>query len=137
MDIQKKIKYHQDVYAKLLDIYIRKNADYGDSFVKVRKKFAIAILVRLNDKMNRLESLFESKEQLVIDESIDDTFCDIANYCIMELMQRRIDAEFITENLKESTETLSSPIQNYIDFTKQNECDFYKNVAECYNREFS
>lgn len=122
MNIQEKIKYHQDVYAKLLDIYIRKNTDYGDSFVKVRMKFANAILIRLNDKMNRLESLFESKEQLVIDESIDDTFIDIANYCIMELMQRRIDAEFITENLKSINDLpypdFESPIKTYLDTNK-------------------
>ena len=71
------------------DTYKAKNADYGDSFAQVREKYPNAILIRLNDKMNRLESLMNGAEQHVQDESIDDTLLDLANYCIMELVERK------------------------------------------------
>ena len=69
--------------------YKAKNADYGDSFAKVRAKFPNAILIRLNDKLERLERLYAGAVQQVKDESIDDTLLDLANYCIMELVERK------------------------------------------------
>ena len=65
------------------------NADYGDSFAQVREKYPNAILIRLNDKLNRLETLMNGAEQHVNDESIEDTLLDLANYCIMELVERK------------------------------------------------
>lgn len=74
---------------KLFETYKAKNADYGDSFAQVRQKYPNAILIRLNDKLNRLETLMNGAEQHVNDESIEDTLLDLANYCIMELVERR------------------------------------------------
>lgn len=48
-----------------------------------------AILIRLNDKLNRLETLMNGAEQHVSDESVEDTLLDLANYCIMELVERK------------------------------------------------
>jgi hypothetical protein len=42
------------------------------------------------DKYSRLKTLLDGKEQLVMDESIDDTLMDLANYCIMELVERKM-----------------------------------------------
>ena len=72
-------------------IYTKKNSDYGDSFAKLRKEIPYAILVRIYDKYSRLKNLLEGKEQLVSDESIEDTLIDLANYCIMEIVERSID----------------------------------------------
>ena len=41
-----KIEIHKTLCDQLNDIYSRKNADYGDSFMKVRKEVPNAILVR-------------------------------------------------------------------------------------------
>jgi hypothetical protein len=78
---------------KLNDIYEAKNSDYGDSFTAVRNKYPNAILIRLNDKLSRLEQLMSGKEQQVNDESIDDTLMDLANYAIMELVERSMENE--------------------------------------------
>lgn len=89
----KHIELYEKGYGKLDDLhetYKAKNADYGDSFALVRKKYPNAILIRLNDKLNRLETLMNGGKQHV-DESIDDTLLDLANYCIMELVERRSD----------------------------------------------
>lgn len=77
----------KNITDKLHNIYVKKNHDYGDSFSQSLNKFGlIASVVRLGDKMNRLESLVKKDEQLVEDESIVDTFLDMANYCIMTAM---------------------------------------------------
>ena len=74
------------ITTKMLETYIKKNHDYGDSFDKSLNEFGlVASVVRLNDKMNRLKTLCK-KESEVKDESINDTLLDTANYCIMTLM---------------------------------------------------
>lgn len=80
---------HWTICRDLHDTYKAKNADYGDSFAQVREKYPNAILIRLNDKLNRLETLMNRAEQQVNDESVEDTLLDLANYCIMELVERR------------------------------------------------
>ena len=71
---------------KMSETYERKNHDYGDSFNKSLDKFGlIASVVRMNDKMERIESL-TNKEALVKDESIKDTLLDLANYAIMTIV---------------------------------------------------
>jgi hypothetical protein len=74
----------------LNDIYTKKNHDYGDSFAKLRTELPNSILVRIYDKYSRLKTLLEGSEQKVKDESIEDTLMDLANYCIMELVERKI-----------------------------------------------
>lgn len=70
----------------MFEIYKKKNHDYGNSFDQSLDKFGlIASVVRLGDKMNRIESLV-NKEAQVKDESIRDTILDMANYCIMTAM---------------------------------------------------
>lgn len=80
---------HWTICQKLFETYKAKNADYGDSFAQVRQKYPNAILIRLNDKLNRLETLMNGAEQHVNDESVEDTLLDLANYCIMELVERK------------------------------------------------
>lgn len=85
-----KIEIHKSLCDQLNDIYSRKNADYGDSFAKVRNEVPNAILVRLMDKMERIKTLLLNGERLqVTDEKVDDTLLDLANYCLMEVVERR------------------------------------------------
>lgn len=86
---ESKLNIHAEICNNLHETYKAKNADYGDSFALVRKKYPNAILIRLNDKLNRLDTLLQGSEQHVHDESIDDTLLDLANYCIMELVERK------------------------------------------------
>lgn len=85
-----KVQIHLKTCTMLNDLYERKNNDYGDSFGKLRKEIPGAILVRIYDKYSRLKTLLEGTDQLVKDESIDDTLVDLANYCIMELVERKV-----------------------------------------------
>lgn len=79
-----------------IQTYQAKNQDYGNSFEKSLYKFGlVASIIRLSDKMNRIESLSQTKAR-VKDESIEDTLLDLANYAIMTviwLRKNRINEE--------------------------------------------
>ena len=65
-------------------LFERKNADYGNSFVDFE---LIGIIVRLNDKINRILNLGETApESMLVDEKIEDTINDLYNYCVIGLM---------------------------------------------------
>lgn len=81
---------HKDICNEIHELYENKNHDYGDSFINVRQEVDRAIVVRLMDKIERLK-VITRKEQKVVDETIDDTLMDLANYAIMELTERRIE----------------------------------------------
>lgn len=83
-----KVSRHEEIVIGLNDIYAAKNNDYGDSFGKSFEKYGItAALVRMEDKWNRLNALTSGAKQMVGNESIKDTLLDLANYCIMTVME--------------------------------------------------
>ena len=65
--------------------FCKKNSDYGNSFEESLDKHGIvASIVRMGDKMNRLEALTDdSKTQQVGSESLLDTLEDLSNYAAM------------------------------------------------------
>ncbi len=79
---------HNRVTSELHDIWKKKNADYGNSFKDLREEYPESILIRIGDKYNRLKTLMKQKAE-VKDESVEDTLKDLANYCIMELIERQ------------------------------------------------
>lgn len=91
------IEEHKKLIDFVHDVYVRKNHDYGDSFGRSFKKNGIvAALVRMEDKWNRLENLAGGAKQKVMDESIRDTCLDLANYCLMTVME--LDRKKAVEN---------------------------------------
>lgn len=77
---------YEEIVKELYDIYKRKNHDYGNSFSILYQKFGLqSVVIRLWDKLLRLETLLNSKAQ--VDESIEDTLKDLANYAIMALIE--------------------------------------------------
>jgi hypothetical protein len=88
-----KPEMHKSICAKMSDIYERKNHDYGDSFSILRKEHKNSILIRIFDKYNRLKTLSRVNTQKVKDESVKDTLLDLANYCIMEVIEMEIEDE--------------------------------------------
>ena len=83
---------HENICQELKSVYQRKNERYGDSFAKLRKDLGHdSILYRVGDKYHRLQQLLRNPWLSHEDESLDDTLMDLANYCIMELIERRVD----------------------------------------------
>lgn len=85
-----KIEKHEEICNKLHEMYILKNADYGDSVGELYKKLGdISFLTRISDKYNRLMNLMIAGGGENF-ESIEDTIQDMANYCIIWLMEREL-----------------------------------------------
>lgn len=77
------------VSNEVRDTLIRKNRDYGDSFAKQFAKYGVLSgLIRMDDKMRRLENLVGGAEPNV-DESIEDTLMDLAGYAQLTLVELR------------------------------------------------
>lgn len=120
-------------YDHQYDTFCRKNHDYGNSFEESLDQFGIvASIVRMSDKMKRLESLTdESKTQQVGSESLLDTLEDLSNYAAMTVCWLRGIRE-------EYGETSCGP--DMIDAIKYN-VQYAKNVmsrsAEMEKKEFN
>ncbi len=87
-----KLEMHKNICAELYETYVKKSSDYGDSFGSTYQKLGIiSAVTRITDKVNRLTSLCTKpdSERQVLDESIEDTLLDTANYCIMTVMEMR------------------------------------------------
>ncbi|MET3658498.1 DUF1599 domain-containing protein [Sporosarcina psychrophila] len=75
------------VCDKVRDLLIRKNHDYGDSFAQQYAKYGLqSALIRMDDKMRRLETLADG-EQAQVAESIEDTLMDLAGYALLALVE--------------------------------------------------
>ena len=66
-----------------LELFERKNKDYGDSFAKYGP---IGVIIRMEDKINRLVSITKNGATLVNNESMRDTLIDLHNYAAMAIM---------------------------------------------------
>jgi hypothetical protein len=66
-----------------MELFKRKNADYGDAFAEYG---SIGVLVRMGDKIKRLQSITNKQIVLVNDEQIRDTLIDLHNYAAMAIM---------------------------------------------------
>lgn len=85
---------HKELCLGLNDIYRKKNQDYGDSFSEARHTIPSYTLGKLYDKFSRFKHLMEvNVQQAVPDETVEDTLLDMANYCVMEVLERRRDAQ--------------------------------------------
>ena len=99
------VKTHKDICEELNKLYKDKNHDYGDSFQKSFDEWGMVMpCIRLDDKLNRLKTLIKSEAK--VDESIDDTLMDIANYAIMTLISRRKADQYIVALYDTNTKPL-------------------------------
>ena len=80
----------QTICKEIEELLVVKNAKYGNSFETTRDKYgAIAYVLRLEDKLNRVFTLVNTNDDgKSTDESILDTIKDILGYTILELMYR-------------------------------------------------
>jgi hypothetical protein len=77
------------IYQDLEDVLILKQLDYGPGNINNAPGGAInGILVRMNDKVERLKHLNYHAEGEPQNESIDDSLLDIANYAVIAMMVR-------------------------------------------------
>ena len=91
MKFEDKIELHSELLDNLHNLYVTKNRDYGDSVHDTYEKYGlVSFLVRLEDKLNRARGL-SKRDALVLDEKIEDTLLDMANYAILAVIELRAD----------------------------------------------
>ena len=78
-----RVKQMEQVQSICLELFKRKNKDYGDAFAKFG---VIGILMRIEDKIQRSLSITKNGVNLVNDETIRDTLLDLHNYAAMGVM---------------------------------------------------
>jgi len=81
------------------ELFCRKQYNYGKGNIMLggdiekkedRKMSLSGVVIRMNDKLNRLMSLILKSREDVVDESVEDTFIDMANYSIIALLVNRM-----------------------------------------------
>ena len=89
----------EDITHDMVELFSRKQADYGpknigmgeivvDTDDKVKRSL-LALSVRINDKVQRLLNLTMNNRE-PNNESLEDTFIDMANYSIISLLVKRM-----------------------------------------------
>ena len=73
----------QKVQKEAFELFVKKNADYGDAFAKYG---VIGVLMRIEDKLQRSMSITKNGVNLIKDEGIRDTLIDLHNYAAMAVM---------------------------------------------------
>jgi hypothetical protein len=79
---ENRVEQMSKVQKEGLELFTKKNADYGDAFANYGP---VGVIVRLGDKIRRLSSVSKNGV-LVNNESIRDTLIDLHNYAAMAIM---------------------------------------------------
>lgn len=78
------------IQVELCDTFKSKNADYGNSFSQLYQEFGdngiITAAVQISHKYHRFMNLIKGAPTKV-NESLRDTLLDLANYCILTVME--------------------------------------------------
>lgn len=102
------------IQDKLVNIYAKKNHDYGDSFNEGCNELGVGYAFsRIFDKTKRFQTLAKGimNNNLSIevqDETMEDTIMDLANYCMMYLAWRDKHISIGEVEAKQSDMQLSS-----------------------------
>ena len=78
-----RVEQMKNIQEESLELFKKKNQDYGDAFANYGP---IGVLVRLGDKISRLQSITKSQITLINSESLRDTLIDLHNYSAMAIM---------------------------------------------------
>jgi len=105
---EKRVDQMINVQKESLDLFRKKNMDYGDAFATYGP---IGVIVRMGDKIQRLLSVSKKGICFINNESLRDTLIDLHNYSAMAIML--IDEE---REKNEKNEKNENTKKNSIDF---------------------
>lgn len=123
------------IQDKLVNIYAKKNHDYGDSFNEGCNELGVGYAFsRIFDKTKRFQTLAKGimNKNLSIevqDETVEDTIMDLANYCVMYLAWK--DKHVSIGELESKQGDISTPSMGELESNK-NISDTKEQVDEYY-----
>ena len=142
----KRVDQFSLVQKEALELFLKKNADYGDAFANYGP---VGVIVRMGDKIQRYVSVSNSNVSLVNTESLRDTLIDLHNYAAMAIMlmdEEKKCINFIKNNRDEERREKArdsnkkrvqlTPIEDGLDFLKmQNEGLSIRDIAQKENKD--
>ena len=96
-----RVAQYEKVQKEAIELFKKKNADYGDAFATYGP---IGVIVRMGDKISRLNSVTKSGITMVNTESVRDTLIDLHNYAAMAVM-------LLDENNETMSKHLTDPVE--------------------------
>lgn len=127
------------VYDRTLT-YLQKNRDYGNSVDKTRLILGEkADLVRMADKIHRIEQLALKQNEPKVAESIEDTILDLVVYmAIYESGKNRTSMESLTSpsRLIDLIEALEDIVLNPLDWFDEIQGELGSDILEEYTLEY-
>lgn len=129
--ITDRVKQLLTVQNEARALFEKKNADYGDSFATYG---TLGVLVRIGDKINRLNTITSRGINFVEDESLRDTLIDLHNYSAMGIM--------LLDNTDKNTDKaaalpLMSFNKNIVNEWEINEWEIKGSTGNIYKRTFT
>ena len=105
---------HRKLCDLMHEIYIKKNSDYGNSFSDLYDEYGSIISeIHIREKFNRFKQLRTNESQ--VGESIEDTLMDMANYCLLTLLEMKKLNSYVDEEVAEEDielEEVQDPTEN-------------------------
>ena len=108
----------KDVQDEARALFQKKNADYGDSFATYGP---VGVLVRMGDKISRLNSITQKGVHLINTESLRDTLIDLHNYAAMAVL-------LLDEGKDSTCTTEKGRIEELKNETQRDQIEFVKRV---------
>jgi len=84
MDIDTTVVNFKKIQDEGFELFKQKNADYGNAFEECG---VIGILVRMNDKVKRMQNISKTSITVVNTESLRDTLVDLQNYATLAVLE--------------------------------------------------
>ena len=78
-----RVQQLSNIQYEAKQLFEKKNADYGDAFSEYG---TVGVLVRIGDKIKRLQNITNNGINLISNESLRDTLIDLHNYAAMSIM---------------------------------------------------
>lgn len=96
-------QHYNLILENMRDTFEKKNHDYGDSTQKLYEQFNESYFIRIADKFNRINTLLTNNDDPKVDEKLEDTILDLANYCVLWLANKNyVDERESLETPKEA-----------------------------------
>jgi len=114
----------KEVQDEARDLFQKKNADYGDSFATYGP---VGVLVRMGDKISRLNSITQKGVHLINTESLRDTLVDLHNYSAMAILLLD-EGRDITVNTSSNKTTRVEELKNEKQEKQENQIEFMKKI---------
>lgn len=81
-------EHYNSILDNMRETFEKKNHDYGDSTQKLYEQFKESYFIRIADKFNRINTLLTNNDDPKVDEKLEDTILDLANYCVLWLANK-------------------------------------------------